>query len=375
MCACALCIGPGLGWWPGSAVEPEIATVSSIRLASPDGTPLPTARAGQYLTLRIPSATGPAPVRSYSLSRVPDADGYRISVKGEPHGTVSGYVTARLRPGAILDVAAPRGDFVLAEGSGPVLLISAGIGLMPVLSMLHELAARRSDREVWWIHGARGPREHPLAAEAHALLASLPNTREQVFYSAATAEQRRRAHAADGRLTKDKLIALSVPADATAYVCGPAPFMADMQQALTTAGVEPSRIHTELFGALPSINPGLTTQSSGPPHLPLGPSGTGPLVTFARSGISTTFPDSSRSVLELAEACDVPARWSCCPATSPTPRPHWIPRPTARRSSAVRGRAPTSSWTCSRPSPRGESRDCRQEEEPCPTYQVSLVGG
>ncbi|MFG2350228.1 MOSC domain-containing protein [Streptomyces phaeochromogenes] len=294
-----------------AGVVPESATVSSIRLASPDGTPLPTARAGQYLTLRIPGATEPAAVRSYSLSRVPDADGYRISVKGEPHGTVSSYLTARLRPGAILDVAAPRGDFVLAEGSGPVLLISAGIGLTPVLSMLHELAARRSDREVWWIHGARGPREHPLAAEAHTLLASLPRTREQVFYSAATAEQRRRADAADGRLTRDKLIALSLPADATAYVCGPASFMADMQQALTAVGVDPSRIHTELFGALPSINPGLTAQSSGPPHLPLGPSGTGPLVTFARSGISTPLPDTSRSVLELAEACDVPARWSC----------------------------------------------------------------
>ncbi|MEV2233881.1 2Fe-2S iron-sulfur cluster-binding protein [Streptomyces phaeochromogenes] len=199
----------------------------------------------------------------------------------------------------------------IAEGSGPVLLISAGIGLTPVLSMLHELAARRSDREVWWIHGARGPREHPLAAEAHTLLASLPHTREQVFHSAATAEQRRRAHVADGRLTRDKLIALSLPADATAYVCGPASFMADMQQALAAVGVDPSRIHTELFGALPSINPGLTAQSSGPPHLPLGPSGTGPLVTFARSGISTPLPDTSRSVLELAEACDVPARWSC----------------------------------------------------------------
>ncbi|MFD3376649.1 MULTISPECIES: MOSC domain-containing protein [unclassified Streptomyces] len=292
-------------------VVPESATVSSIRLASPDGTPLPTARAGQYLTLRIPDAAEPAPVRNYSLSRVPDADGYRISVKGEPHGTVSGYLTTRIRPGAILDVAAPRGDFVLAEGHGPVLLISAGIGLTPVLSMLHELAARRSDREVWWIHGARGPQEHPLAAEAHTLLAALPHTREQVFYSAATAGQRRRAHAADGRLTRDRLIALSVPADATAYVCGPASFMTDMQQALTAAGIDPSRIHTELFGALPSINPGLTAQSGGPPHPPPGPSGTGPMVTFARSGISTPLPDSSRSVLELAEACDVPARWSC----------------------------------------------------------------
>ena len=292
-------------------VVTESATVSSIHLTATDGTRLPTARAGQYLTLRIPGAAEPALVRSYSLSSVPDADGYRISVRHEPQGTASSYLTTSLRPGTILDVAAPRGDFVLAEGSGPLLLISAGIGLTPVLSMLHELAARRSEREVWWIHGARGPREHPLATEAHTLLGSLPHTREHLFYSAATPEERHRTHAAEGRLTKDKLIALAVPADATAYVCGPASFMTDMQHALAAAGVDPSRVHTELFGALPSINPGLTVRSDMPPHLPPGPPGTGPLVTFARSGISAPFPDNARSLLELAEACDVPARWSC----------------------------------------------------------------
>ncbi|MFF1674634.1 MOSC domain-containing protein [Streptomyces sp. NPDC058256] len=292
-------------------VVPESTTVFSIHLAAPDGTRLPAALAGQYLTLRIPDAGRPAPVRSYSLSSVPEAGSYRISVKHEPHGTASGYLTTKLRPGAILEVAAPRGDFVLAEGTAPVLLISAGIGLTPVLSMLHELAAQDSDREVWWIHGARGPQEHPLAAEAHALLTSLPHAREHLFYSAATSEERHRSHATAGRLSKDKLIALSIPADAIAYVCGPASFMADMQHALTTAGVDPARIHTELFGTLPSINPGLTGQTGRPPHQPSGPPGTGPLVTFARSGISVAFPDGERSLLELADACDVPARWSC----------------------------------------------------------------
>ena len=168
-------------------------------------------------------------------------------------------------------------------GTGPVLLISAGIGVTPVLAMLHELAAARSTREVWWIHGARGPREHPLAAEAHALLASLPHAHEHVFYSATA-----------GRLSKDKLLALDVPADASAYICGPASFMTDMHDALTAAGLDPARIHTELFGALPSINPGLTGQARRPPHQPPGPRGTGPLVTFARSGLSTPFAASRR---------------------------------------------------------------------------------
>src|SRR2546429_9267489 len=174
------------GFRPLRVVEvvPESAAVSSVYLAAPDESPLPPARAGQYLTLRVTGAGQPAPVRSYSLSSAPGTGAYRISVKREPHGAASRYLNGTLKPGATLDVAAPRGDFVLDAGTGSVLLISAGIGLTPVLAMLHELAAARSDREVWWVHGARGPREHPLAAEAHALLAGMPNAREHVFYSA-----------------------------------------------------------------------------------------------------------------------------------------------------------------------------------------------
>ena len=281
-------------------VVPESVDVSSIYLAGPDGSSLPSARAGQYLTVRVAGAGQPAPVRSYSLSSGPGASSYRISVKREPHGVVSGYLSGTARPGATLDVAAPRGDFTLDDGTGPVLLVSAGIGVTPVLAMLHELADRRSERDIWWIHGARGPREHPLAAEAHALLTSLPNACEHVFYSST-----------DGRLSKDKLLALDLPADASAYICGPASFMTDMQDALTAASLAPARIRTELFGALASINPGLTGQASRAPHPPPAPAGTGPTVTFARSGIVTRFGAAGRSLLELADACDVPTRWSC----------------------------------------------------------------
>jgi ferredoxin-NADP reductase/MOSC domain-containing protein YiiM/ferredoxin len=291
-------------------VVPESTTVTSVHLVAPDGSRLPPARAGQYLTLRMPGAGRPAPVRSYSLSSAPDASTYRISVKHEPHGVASSYLTTRLQPGTLLEVAAPRGDFVLGAGSGPVLLISAGIGVTPVLSMLHELAARRSTREIWWLHGARMPQEHPLAGEAHALLASLPHAYEHVFYSAAAVAGRRPPGTAR-RLTKDELARLDVPVGASAYVCGPASFMDDMQRALAGIGVDPSHIHTELFGAMPSVNPGLTGQTHRSPHQPPGPPGTGPLVTFARSSISAPFPTNRRSMLELADACDVPTRWSC----------------------------------------------------------------
>jgi ferredoxin-NADP reductase len=303
--------------WPAfrglrvAEVVRENAAVSSIYLAAADGTALPAARAGQYLTLRITGAGQPAPVRSYSLSSAPDAGTYRISVKQEPHGIASSYLNHDLRPGAVLEVAAPRGDFVLDDAAGPILLISAGIGVTPVLSMLHQLAGGRSERDVWWLYGARGPDEHPFAAEAHALLASLPHAREHVFYSAATPAERHHVHAARGRLTKEALARLGIPADASAYVCGPASFMADMHDALTALGVGPAAIHTELFGTLPSINPGLTGQNRRSPHQPPGPPGAGPLVTFARSGITAPFGDDRRSVLDLADACDVPTRWSC----------------------------------------------------------------
>jgi ferredoxin-NADP reductase/MOSC domain-containing protein YiiM len=303
--------------WPAfrqlrvTKVVPESDNVFSIYLAAPDGAALPTARPGQYLTLRVSGAADPPPVRSYSMSWTAGAGTYRISVKRESHGTVSSYLNRSLQPGAVLDVAAPRGDFILADGTGPVLLISAGIGVTPVLSMLYQLAKQKSEREVWWLYGARGPREHPFAAEAHALLASLPRAREHVFYSAAKPAERDRVHAADGRLTGEALAGLDIPADATAYICGPTSFMADMQGALTTVGLGATAIHTELFGALPSINPGISGQASKPPHQPPGPPGTGPRVTFARSGITVPFRDDWGNVLNLADACDVPTRWSC----------------------------------------------------------------
>ncbi len=302
--------------WPGfrplrvDRVVAETATVSSVYLSAGDGTPLPAAQAGQYLTLRVAGAGTPAPVRSYSLSSTPGATAYRISVKQEPHGIASTYLHTHLKQGSTLDAAAPRGDFVLGDGTEPVLLISAGIGVTPVLAMLHQLAAARSQRDIWWIYGARRPEEHPLAAEANDLLTGLPQAREHVFYSQASPPPER-VHAVAGRLTADKLTALGLPSSGSAYICGPASFMTDMQDALTAAGLDPARIHTELFGALPSVNPGLTGQVRRPPHQPEGPAADGPLITFARSGISTRFGPSWPSVLDLADACDVPTRWSC----------------------------------------------------------------
>ncbi len=303
--------------WPGfrplvvTAVVPEADTVSSIYLAAPDATPLPPASPGSYVTIRTTGAGRPAPVRSYSLSSDTTDGRYRISVKREPQGVVSTYLNRSLRVGATLDVAAPRGEFVLDTDTNPVLFVSAGIGVTPVLAMLHHLVAERSERDIWWIHGARGPDDHTLAAEAHDLLASLPRAHEHIFYSVAVPADDQRSGASAGRITEDGLRRLDIPADASAYVCGPPAFMAEIPPALVSLGIPSDRIHSELFTALAASTPGITGATRRPPHRPAGAPGDGPLVTFSRSGISTPFDTTARSILELADACDISTRWSC----------------------------------------------------------------
>jgi ferredoxin-NADP reductase len=277
-------------------VVPEGGSVTSYVLS--DNDPLPPFAAGQFVTVRAVGAGDPAPVRSYSLSSDALMSRYRISVKREPLGLVSSYLHDRLRVGGRLDVAAPRGAFVLDDSSDPLLLVSAGIGVTPVLAMLHELARLRSSRDVWWIHTTRDPNTHTFSAEASALVAGLPSAHQVVHYSGA-----------DGRMTEETLAALGLPAGARAYVCGPEPFMDDATGWLLGLGV--AEVHTERFGSRPPLNPGVVPAIASSPHPPPGPAGDGPTVTFVRSGVTASWSEGYRSVLELAEACEVPTRWSC----------------------------------------------------------------
>ena len=292
-----------------SATQRESATVMSIRLEADDHASLPPPLPGQYLTLRIPEAGDPAPLRSYSLSGDPGAGQYRISVKREDHGRVGQWLHSHIRAGSVVEAAAPRGDFYLTEDSTPVVLISAGIGVTPVLAMLYALAAAHSGRDIWWLHTTRDSETHCFAAEVTALLESLPNARQHVFYTHGKAAG---GIATRGRLDRQAIAALALPADAAVYLCGPAQFMSDMRDALVDAGTEPVRIRTELFGALPSINPGVVAPAQPKrPHPPAGKPGTGPSITFARSGLTVKWAPEYHSLLELAEACDVPTRYSC----------------------------------------------------------------
>ena len=305
--------------WPGfrrlrvTGIERETDSVISIRLEDPGGTRLAPARAGQYLTLRIqPDGAERSVLRNYSLSGPTDAGYYRISVKREHDGTASGYLHTLLAVGDQLDVAAPRGTFILGESDVPVLLISAGIGATPVLAMLHALAAEQAEREIWWLHGARSSRDHTFAEEARNLLASLPNVRARVYYSRPGPKDREGSdfdHA--GRLTSSQLAALDPPRNAEAYLCGPASFMDELSAGLAAIGLEASQIHTEPFGPAPAMTPGIASTPARTPHPPPGQPGTGPTIEFARSNLAITWSNDYASLLELAEACDVPVRWSC----------------------------------------------------------------
>jgi ferredoxin-NADP reductase/ferredoxin len=296
-----------------TALEPESATISSVRLADPDGMPVPAALPGQFLTVRLrPDPAGTALLRSYSLSGRPGADEYRISVKREPHGTGSGYLHSRVRVGDTVEVAAPRGTFTLRPGTGPVLLISAGVGATPVLAMLHALAAARSPREIWWLQAARTGAERPFAAEAAALLATLPRARSHIWLSRPEpADEPGRDYDTAGRLSADLLRGLHLPPDAEAYVCGPTGFLHDATAALIDIGVAASRLYTEVFGSRPALTPGIVLAPARTPHPPAGPPGDGPPVAFVRSDLTVPWRADYGSLLDLAEACDVPTRWSC----------------------------------------------------------------
>jgi ferredoxin-NADP reductase/MOSC domain-containing protein YiiM len=291
----------------------ESSNVISLALEPTDGQPIAAALPGQFVVLRLrPASDAPALMRSYSLSGEPSAERYRVSVKRESQGAASVYIDDELQVGDVVHASAARGSFTLRPGDTPVVLLSAGIGVTPVLAMLHVLAAEASTREIWWLYGTRNRREHPFAEETRSLLKALAHGRSHIRYSAPDPEDRPGMDFdAPGRLDMRALQELSLPPGGDFYICGPSAFMSDLTAGLAASGVAPGRIHSEIFGAGPSITPGIAAAPPRQPHLPAGPPGSGALVSFGRSGINVRWEPTFHSLLELAEACDVPVRWSC----------------------------------------------------------------
>ncbi|WP_204848302.1 MOSC and FAD-binding oxidoreductase domain-containing protein [Rhodopila globiformis] len=313
-------LGPGASAplaWRGfrplviAASREESADVRSFELAAEDGLPLPPALPGQYIVVRVqPDPDAPAVTRNYSLCGPPGSPNYRIGVKNE-HGLASGFLHQSVRAGSHVAVSAPRGSFTLADGMTPAVLISAGVGVTPVLAMLHAAAAA-PPRPVWWLHAARDRAHHSFAREADDLLVTLPASRRCVAYSRpAPGDVPGQDFDRQGRLSPQLLQDIGVPQDADFYLCGPPRFLEDFQKGLAAWGISRSRIHVEVFGPAPALTPGVSSVAAALPHRPDGPAGGGPMVTFLRSGLAVPWDTRFGSLLELAEACAVPVRWSC----------------------------------------------------------------
>jgi ferredoxin-NADP reductase/MOSC domain-containing protein YiiM/ferredoxin len=296
-----------------TAVHRESSTIVSFDLRPADAKVADGVTAGQYLTLRLrpDGPDRPALVRTYSLSAITPRDGYRISVKLEPGGAGSAFLQQHVKAGDVIDVAAPRGSFVLRDDDHPVVLISAGVGATPCLAMLSALADCHDSRPVWWIHGARNGQEHAFRQEVDELLAALPNGHRITAYSRPNADDvPGTTFDRAGRITIETIQGANVPQDADYYICGPTGFMHELSAGLAAHGVPPQCISMEIFGTVGAIRPGVLGDRPGP-HLPPGPPGQGAVVTFSRSNLAVAWDPSYSNLLEFAEACDVPVSFSC----------------------------------------------------------------
>jgi ferredoxin-NADP reductase/MOSC domain-containing protein YiiM len=295
------------------ASREESADVRSFEFAEEDGSPLPSALPGQYIMVRVrPDPDAPAVTRSYSLCGSPGTFNYRIGVKSE--GLASGFLHQSVRAGGRLEISAPRGSFTLAAGETPVVLISAGVGVTPMLAMLHGAVATSAgaSRPIWWLHSARDRAHHSFAKEADDVLVALPASRRCVTYSRpAPGDMLGRDFDRPGHLSLELLDELGIPQDADFYLCGPSSFLDDFQKGLAKWGIPWPRVHVEVFGPTASKTPGIASVAAALPHRPDGPAGGGPMVTFLRSGLAVPWDFRFGSLLELAEACAVPVRWAC----------------------------------------------------------------
>ncbi len=314
-------------------VTPESSAVTSFALEPVDRKRLAPFEPGQFVTVRLDLPGGGRQLRNYSLSAAPDPRRHRISVKRE--GACSAHLHAAVGPGDVLELAAPSGTFVLdRESALPVVLVSAGVGATPVLAMLHALAADESQREVWWLHGARNGSEHPFREEVRELVERLPNGRLHVRYSRPEPRDRRgHDYDAEGRIGAVELRELGVPRDAEHYLCGPGAFLDELTAGLRAEGVADRLVRSERFGGAAQQRPG-----AGPP------AGAGSAVAFSRSGVNATWDRSCSTLLDLAEANGVPAASGCRVGSCHSCRTDVLdgsvqPRPRAARAAARGQRA------------------------------------
>jgi len=283
--------------------ESEGLGVRSILLGVPEGGPLPPFIPGQHIVLKTTGADRASFIRTYSLSGSSDGGTYRISIKRETGGEASGYLQDSLRPGIEIDASSPRGTFMLdTESTGPVVLLSAGIGVTPMLSMLHALG--KTTRHVYWIHAERDGDHLCFRSEIESLLSMLPTAKRLIAFShPSELDVLGGDYDLPGRLNMDSISSLDPPRTADFYLCGPALFLDAFKEGLTRWGVCPSRIHIEFFGAVAQTRAVVVPETA---------NGEGRFqITLTRSNRMVNWTKSSGSLLELMEAEEVPVSWSC----------------------------------------------------------------
>ncbi|WP_428908578.1 NO-inducible flavohemoprotein [Niallia sp. Krafla_26] len=228
----------------------ESEVITSFYLKPEDGGAIASYQAGQYITLKVkPKNNECTSLRHYSLSDSPGKEYYRISVKREDKGVVSNYLHNVVQEGDIIPVSAPAGIFVLQEKDTPVVLLSGGVGLTPMVSMLKTIAEKQPEREVTFIHGALNSGVHALKDEVSQLARENQNVTSYIAYSAPTERDREVGeYDKEGFVDLEWLQSIVKDTSADFYFCGPVPFMKSIYHILKEWEVATEKIHYEFFG-------------------------------------------------------------------------------------------------------------------------------
>ena len=300
----------------------ESSLITSFHLEAADGSGLPAFRPGQFLVFKIPSGDAKGHVlRNYRLSGSPDDPGqYRISVKREPSagpglpvGLSSNYLHDSVGVGDVLAADGPRGEFVLDEASDrPVVLLSGGVGLTPMVAMLHGLA-HRSARRTLFLHACENGEVHALRDEVNGLTRQRPGLSAHYCYRVPSTEDRAaNRFDSEGFITRELMQSLLCLDDYDFYLCGPPPFMQAMFQTLRGLGVARDRIAYEFFGPATVLD----TESKPKPVAPTAGAAPAPAVgaitvEFRKSGIVAEWDASAQSLLSFAEDQGIQPEFSC----------------------------------------------------------------
>lgn len=294
---------------------PESAIITSFKLRPADGVPPARHVAGQHLTLFAEIPGRGRVKRNYTISAAPDGETYRISVKREPEGLVSRWLHDEAEIGTPLLIAPPGGSFMLPESDErPVVLLSAGVGLTPMVAMLEAAVAERPNLAVHFIHCAQNGRVHAFRDPVRALVAARPNLTATIFYSRPeTNDQRGRDYDEDGPLTLDRLAALAPLDEAEIYVCGPLRFLRSFVPGLAARGVPMERLHYEFFGAVEDLfgdQPAETPASASAAAAPV-PAFTARATSgFTREGIGAALIDSAADAIIASDRAGDIVLWN-----------------------------------------------------------------